>query len=107
MKDIKEEQVTKIAEFLLAGGKMLGIHCGKCGSPLFEKESKIVCPLCGEIAGRKEETAPKAMEKVKNVLEKKLVELAEELEKESDREKIMGILDRIKSILETLERLGR
>lgn len=107
MKNIKEEQVEKIAQFLLAGGKMLGVHCGKCGSPLFEKEGKIVCPLCGEIAGRKEEPAPKALERVKNVLEKKLVELAEELERESDREKILEILDRMKSLLETLGHLGR
>ncbi len=106
MKDIKEEQVSKIARFLLAGGKMLGVHCGKCGSPLFEREGKIVCPICGEleVGG---EVRTRGSERVMEVLERKLAELAEELERESDREKIVEILEKMKGLLETLERISR
>lgn len=107
MKDIKEEQISKIAELLLAGGKMLGVHCGKCGSPFFEKDGKVVCPLCGEITRGEEKPKADVYEKMRGVLEKKLAELAEKLESESDREKILEILDRMKAFLEALERVGR
>jgi len=105
MKDIKEEQISKIARFLLAGGKMLGVHCGKCGSPLFEKEGKIICPICGELETR-EEAREKRGDKVREILERRLVELAERLEREADREKTLEILDKMKSILEMLERIS-
>jgi UPF0148 protein len=105
MKDTKEEQVSKIAKFLLAGGKMLGIHCGKCGSPLFERERKIVCPVCGELPGGG--VRARGSERVREVLERKLAELAEELERESDRERIVEILDKMRGLLEELERISR
>jgi len=107
MKDIKEEeQVTKIARFLLAGGKMLGIHCGKCRSPLFEREGRIVCPVCGELEAEGEARA-RGSERVREILERKLTELAESLEVESDREKIVEILEKMKGLLEALERISR
>ena len=45
---MQDDKVTKMAEALLSGGKMLSLHCAKCRGPLFEKDGKITCAVCGE-----------------------------------------------------------
>ncbi|MGQ9788113.1 MAG: Sjogren's syndrome/scleroderma autoantigen 1 family protein [Candidatus Hadarchaeaceae archaeon] len=105
-RDMKEEDIPKVVEMLMAGGKMLALHCGKCMSPLFEYQGRVVCPICGFQEMRsKAETKPSSLDKVKGMLQAKIDSLAEQLAKETDHAKTLELLDRIKSALEVLERL--
>ena len=102
------EKIAKMIEMLLAGGKMLSVHCGVCMGPLFEFEGKVVCPVCsGKSEAAKAEVKPEAAptSKVEEVLLLKLNSLAEQLEKETDHTKTLELLDRIKSTLEVLGKL--
>ena len=104
---MRDEKVSKSTEMLLAGGKMLKVHCGKCMSPLFEYQGKVVCPVCKEEPkpAEKVEAKPSPLGKLEEVLNAKINSLAEELAKETDHAKTLGLLDRIKSILEALEKV--
>ncbi|MEO2240671.1 MAG: autoantigen p27 domain-containing protein [Euryarchaeota archaeon] len=46
---IRRTDLNRMAEKLLAGYKMLGIHCPDCRAPLFQhpKTKRVVCPVCG------------------------------------------------------------
>ncbi len=103
---MKDEKIPKIAEMLLAGGKMLGVHCGKCMSPLFEYQGKVICPVCGGKAKPAERSEPKpSFQKLEDALRAKIDSLADELAKETDHAKTLELLDRIKSALEALEKV--
>lgn len=105
---MQDERIAKMTEMLLGGGKMLSVHCGTCKGPLFEFKGKVVCPVCGErIETAKAETKPEATptEKVEEILRAKLNTLATQLEKETNHVKTLELLDRVKSILEVLEKL--
>jgi len=84
-----EEKVKAMSKLLLSGAKMLDRHCNKCGSPLFSKDKKILCPVCGDL--EKSE---------KDIISEKRRELLQKLEKEQD-------LDKILKILEALEKIDR
>ncbi|MEW6222543.1 MAG: Sjogren's syndrome/scleroderma autoantigen 1 family protein [Candidatus Hadarchaeota archaeon] len=105
---MEEERLSKITEMLLSGGKMLGVHCGKCMSPLFEFKGQVLCPICG---AETKPQAPKAgaetspLKKVEAALNAKLDTLSEQLAKETDHTKTAAILESIKSTLEALEKL--
>jgi UPF0148 protein len=104
----EDEKISKMAGMLLAGGKMLSIHCSTCKGPLFEFKGKVICPVCGEKTATAEvkakpEEAP--LSKVEGVLRAKLNTLTERLEKETNHEKTLELLDRIKSILDAIEKL--
>lgn len=44
---LTSEEIRKIiTPLLLSGAKMLDRHCPKCGSPLFEKDGRVFCPVC-------------------------------------------------------------
>lgn len=106
---MQDDKVTKMAEALLSGGKMLSLHCAKCRGPLFEKDGKITCVVCRENVAetrRAEVTKPVAAKDVQEILAEKLQELAAQLRKETDPHKISEILALMKSILEALEKLG-
>ncbi|MEW6592502.1 MAG: Sjogren's syndrome/scleroderma autoantigen 1 family protein [Candidatus Hadarchaeota archaeon] len=105
---MEEERLSKITEMLLSGGKMLGVHCGKCMSPLFDVRGRVLCPVC------KAEARPQApnagvetqpLKKVEAALNAKLDSLSEQLARETDHAKVAAILDSIKSTLEAIERL--
>ena len=107
---MEEEQLKKITETLLAGGKMLGVHCGKCKSPLFELKGRVVCPICGEFSEKKVEEkidVLKDVEKLERTLYSKLNDLTGQLEKEKDPSKTVELLGSIRATLETLERLKK
>ncbi len=107
---MQDERIAKMTEMLLGGGKMLSMHCGTCKGPLFEFKGKVVCPVCGgRTEAAKAEAKPKAAltEKVGDVLRTKLNALAAQLEKETDHAKTLELLDRIKPILEVLEKLEK
>ena len=106
---MEEGKIAKMTEMLLAGGKMLSVHCGACLGPLFEFKGKAVCPVCGEKSEpAKAEVKPEPLPtgKMEEVLRGKLNSLAEQLEKETDHGKTLELLDRVKSVLEVLEKLG-
>lgn len=103
---MKEEDIPKVVEMLMAGGKMLAVHCGSCMSPLFEYQGKVVCPVCGGQAKKtKAEAKPSSLDKIRETLQAKIDALADQLAKETDHAKTLELLDRIKSVLEVLERL--
>lgn len=109
---MRDEDVSKMARMLLAGGKMLSLHCAKCKSPLFEYEGKITCPICGE---QTVEAKPKptkvevamAPVGIESALTEKLNQLVDEFRREKDRHAISELLELIKSILDVLERLRK
>jgi len=107
---LQDKDVAKMAEMLLAGGKMLSLHCATCKSPLFEYGGKVMCPICGEKAKAATlETAKlkarPATDEIEGVLLEKLNQLAAELKKESDRRTVAELLELMKSILEVIEKL--
>jgi uncharacterized Zn finger protein (UPF0148 family) len=106
---MEEERIKKITETLLAGGKMLGIHCEECKSPLFGLRGKVICPICGEFGVGKAEEAkpPSGVEMLEKTLHSKLSELAKQLEQEKEPSKTIELLGSIKATLETLERLKK
>ncbi len=106
---MKDENLPKITEMMLAGGKMLAVHCGSCMSPLFEYRGKVVCPVCGDktTAAVKPETKPASLGKVEQVLQEKIGSLAEQLAKETDHAKTLELLERMKSALEALDKVKK
>lgn len=103
---MEEEKLSKITGMLLAGGKMLGMHCASCMGPLFEYQGKIVCAVCGEkTKPAKAETKVPSLRKVEEALHAKLDSLAEQLAKETDQTKTLELLESIKSTLEALKKL--
>ena len=105
---MQDDKIAKMTEALLSGGKMLSLHCAKCKGPLFEKDGKITCAVCGiKVTEAKAEAAkPVAARDVQEILAEKLQESAAQLWKETDPHKISEILVLMKSILEALEKLG-
>lgn len=105
---VENRKIAKMTEMLLAGGKMLSIHCATCMGTLFEFEGRIICPVCeGRTKPVKEKAKLAPPNKIEKVLRTKLDSLAEQLEKETDHSKTLEMLDRVKSILEVLERLRK
>jgi UPF0148 protein len=109
---LRDEDVSKMARMLLAGGKMLSLHCIKCKSPLFEYEGKITCPICGEQAGEARPKPTKAEATVaptdiESALTEKLNQLVDEFRRERDRHAISELLELIRSILDVLEKLRK
>lgn len=90
---MEREKVKKIAEALIGGARMLSLHCASCLSPLFEQGGKIFCPICGE----------KQFSESERVLKEKLRNLLSQLEKETDHERVLKLLEEIKSIQELLK----
>jgi UPF0148 protein len=106
---VQDDKIAKMTAALLSGGKMLSLHCAKCRGPLFEKDGKITCAVCGEKFAdvrKAEAVKPVAARDVREILAEKLQELAAQMRKETDPHKISEIIVLMKSILEALEKLG-
>lgn len=109
-----DEDMGRMVDTLLAGGKMLSQHCPKCNMPLFKREGKIICPNCNveyvreeakgilTSEGLEEGGAPLALSQA---VKEKLEELEGRLEDESDPEEISKILEAMKSAMEVLGKL--
>ena len=41
-----DEQVRKISKMLELGGTMLAEHCQTCSSPMFRYHGNVICPVC-------------------------------------------------------------
>ncbi|EHP84931.1 Sjogren's syndrome/scleroderma autoantigen 1 family protein [Methanotorris formicicus] len=101
--------VQIMSKELLKGAKMLGEHCEKCGTPLFEKDGEVYCPIC-KIKGneKKTEYISKLNEgnRQEEILEDKINYLLERLKDENEVSRIieigkaLEILLRVKELIE-------
>ncbi|MDV3103214.1 Sjogren's syndrome/scleroderma autoantigen 1 family protein [Thermococcus waiotapuensis] len=103
MREPTEEEIKNvIMPLMLSGAKMLDRHCPKCGSPLFEKDGRVFCPVC-------EYRAKKQMgevDDVKGILMKKLVEIANSLPGDPEEmEKHLRVMERIIDVLRKYKEL--
>ncbi len=92
-----------IMPLMLSGAKMLDRHCPKCGSPLFEKDGRVFCPVC-EYRAKKRKAE---MQGVEERLMEKLNELANSLPEDIDElEKHLRAMEKIIELLERYRKLG-
>ncbi|WP_297550014.1 Sjogren's syndrome/scleroderma autoantigen 1 family protein [Thermococcus sp.] len=100
---ISDEEIRKIImPLMLSGAKMLDRHCPKCGSPLFEKDGKVFCPVCEH---RKRQKANE-MKGVEERLMEKLTELANSLPDDiNELEKHLRVMELIINLLERYKQL--
>lgn len=105
----KDKALKNMTGLLLSKARMLQYHCGNCKSPLFEKEEKVICPVCGELKIEKEEVKEKAgakepttNSKTAKVLVKKRDELLAKIENEKNPKKLTDLLDALEKINKSL-----
>jgi UPF0148 protein len=99
---VPEEGIDRAVEALFSGARMLSVHCAECKGPLFEKEGRVFCPVCGERQERGKEAPEAGLEET---LRRKLGELRARLEREEDHERTMKILKEIDALVEVLRKL--
>ena len=97
----KDKNMKHMVELLLSRATMLQYHCAECKSPLFEKEGKIICPVCGEFKQEEKKEKKKVKGGVNKIIEKKRDELLKKLDTENDPKKIAELAE----ALEKLEKL--
>ncbi len=98
----EEEMRTVLMPLMLSGAKMLDKHCPKCGSPLFEKDGRVFCPICEHRAKQRRAE----MKGVEERLMEKLNELANSLPDEIDElEKHLRAMEKIIELLERYRKL--
>ncbi|WP_456365387.1 Sjogren's syndrome/scleroderma autoantigen 1 family protein [Thermococcus sp.] len=91
-----------IMPLMLSGAKMLDRHCPKCGSPLFEKDGRVFCPVCEHRAKQRKAE----MQDVEEKLREKLSELANSLPDDIDElEKHLRAMEKIIELLERYRKL--
>ncbi|WP_297464143.1 Sjogren's syndrome/scleroderma autoantigen 1 family protein [Thermococcus sp.] len=96
------EMKNVIMPLMLSGAKMLDRHCPKCGSPLFEKDGRVFCPVCEY----REKQKRREMKGVEEKLREKLNELASSLPDNIDElEKHLRAMERIMEVLERYRKL--
>ncbi|MBW6469971.1 MAG: hypothetical protein K0A90_01980 [Methanosarcinaceae archaeon] len=130
-----DEQVRKISKMLELGGTMLAEHCNTCGSPKFRYHGNVICPVCnvreeGQSAqvpmtptisastsapqSRHESqkiSAPKAvvssgvMLPLEELILKKITDIANSMQDETDPRRISEQLDLIERGLDVIEQL--
>lgn len=100
----------KAAEMLLKGATLLAEPCPYCKGVRVMKDGNALCVSCGkepdttipEPAPVEQKASP-----VMDSLNKKLEELAKQLESEKDLEKQQQILKSINSLLETMQKMQK
>ena len=91
-----------IMRLMLSGAKMLDRHCPKCGSPLFEKDGRVFCPVCEH----RKKTQRAEMKGIEERLREKLSELANSLPDDIDElEKHLRAMEKIMELLERYKKL--
>ena len=103
----KEKALENMTGLLLSKARMLQYHCANCKSPLFEKDEKIICPVCGEMEVKKEkaekgEKEGKQTSKTSSVLLKKRDELLAKIEHEKNPKKLTDLLEALEKINKSL-----
>ena len=93
-----------IMPLMLSGAKMLDRHCPKCGSPLFEKDGRVFCPVCEYRERQKKKSGDTG--DVEGRLREKLIALANSLPDDLDElEKHLRAMEKIMELLERYKRL--
>lgn len=129
-KKVSDEAISRAAEILLKGAKMLSLHCPECKMPLFEKDSKVFCVSCDkdydivEVDGKKilkEKEVKEIPEKVKEkevkvvktqlkqnsvliAIENAVVKVAEMIVSSKNVDEICKLTDSLEKIVCTLEK---
>jgi UPF0148 protein len=105
----KDKALKNMTDLLLSKARMLQYHCANCKSPLFEKEEKVICPVCGELKvekkGEKEKAKTKeaqADSRTAQVLKKKRDELLAKIEKEKNPKRLTDLLEALEKINKSL-----
>ncbi|RLF77944.1 hypothetical protein DRN39_02680 [Thermococci archaeon] len=100
---LTSEEIRKIiAPLLLSGAKMLDKHCPKCGSPLFEKNGRIFCPVCEY----REQQRKKEMRGIEEILMERIKILINNLpEDPGEMKEHLEIIERLIRILEHYKKL--
>jgi len=81
-----------IMPLMMSGAKMLDRHCPRCGSPLFEKEGRVFCPVCEHRRGNSD---------IEGALMEKLAELASSLPDDlNELEKHLNVMEKIMEAVE-------
>ncbi|ASJ08844.1 hypothetical protein A3L11_06245 [Thermococcus siculi] len=95
-----------IMPLMLSGAKMLDRHCPKCGSPLFEKDGRVFCPVCEHREKQRKESQARELKGVEERLMEKLTELANSLPGDIDElEKHLRAMEKIIELLERYKKL--
>lgn len=100
----------KAAEMLLKGATLLAEPCPYCKGVRVMKDGNALCVSCGK---EPDKTVPEVIpveqksSPVLDSLNKKLEELAKELEAEKDLERQQQILKSINSLLETVQKMQK
>ena len=101
-----EEIRNVIMPLMLSGARMLDRHCPVCGSPLFEKDGKVFCPVCEYRAKKKRESAAAGNVDVEAALREKLAELVSTLPGDVDAlEKHLSAMEKIIELIWKYRRL--
>jgi len=106
---VTKDLTKKAAEMLLNGATLLSDPCPYCKGVRVMKESHALCISCGREPEKKQIPQENIQQSKKSPLEetldKKMKDLAIELEQEKDHEKQQKILKSINSVLETIEKI--
>ena len=101
----------KAVDMLLKGATLLAEPCPYCKGVRVMKDGNALCVSCGKEPEQKSVPEPTPVEQKSNPvldsLNKKLEELAKQLEAESDLEKQQQILKSINSLLETVQKIQK
>jgi UPF0148 protein len=101
-----EEIRNVIMPLMLSGARMLDRHCPKCGSPLFEKDGRVFCPVCEYRERKKKAEMKNEIKGVEERLREKLTQLANSLPDDIDElEKHLRAMEKIMDLLERYRKL--
>ena len=104
-----KDLTKKAAEMLLNGATLLSDPCPYCKGVRVMKDGHALCISCGREPEKKQVPQENIQQSKKSPLEetldKKMKDLAIELEQENDHEKQQKILKSINSVLETIEKV--
>ena len=104
-----KDLTKKAAEMLLNGATLLSDPCPYCKGVRVMKDGHALCISCGREPEKKQIPQENIQQSKKSPLEetldKKMKDLAIELEQEKDHEKQQKILKSINSVLETIEKI--
>lgn len=103
------DYTKKAAEMLLNGATLLSDPCPYCKGVRVMKEGHALCISCGREPEKKlvpqEDIQQSKKSPLEETLDKKMRDLAIELEQETDHEKQQKILKSINLLLETIEKV--
>jgi len=108
---VTKDFTKKAAEMLLNGATLLSDPCPYCKGVRVMKDGHALCISCGREPEKKQVPQENIQQSKKSPLEetldKKMKDLAIELEQENDHEKQQKILKSINLLLETIEKVKK